>query len=263
MRPDDDQDLPATTTTSSRCSRSFRERRQFLATTPTGRSNDSNTTVSFALATVVCHWPLAAAAALVVFVLGAAAGVSYTRRNSLEELLARRDSPSPMRVLLLQRAGSAYVRAAQSYADATSKVDSNAVEVASRVLLGAHTPWRGTVSTPVSRRGSLCAATGLGDAHVAGSKTRDLVLTMRTASRFRKHDSIAFLLARDTGRGTRQWRCSLPVRAPRSASSATNAPIAGSVGPKGLRPSTRSLPSRLCSRRVREAESSPATSWRR
>ena len=98
-------------------------------------------------------WPLAAAAALVVFALGAAAGVSYTRRNSLEELLSRRDLAIADRVLLLQRAGSAYVRAAQSYADATSKVDSNAVEVASRVLLGAaHAVARNSLDAGLSAR---------------------------------------------------------------------------------------------------------------
>jgi hypothetical protein len=43
----------------------------------------------------------------------------------------------PQRILLLQRAGSAYVRAAQAYADATAHVDSAAVEVATQVLIGA------------------------------------------------------------------------------------------------------------------------------
>jgi hypothetical protein len=82
-------------------------------------------------------WPLAAAAAVVVFALGVAAGAGYTRRNSLEELLSQRDLSAADRVLLLQRAGSAYVRAAQSYADATAHIDSSAVEVASQVLIGA------------------------------------------------------------------------------------------------------------------------------
>lgn len=81
--------------------------------------------------------PLLAAAAVLVFALGVAAGALYTRHNSLEDLLARNDLSVPDRILLLQRAGSAYVSAAQGYADATARVDSTAVEVASRVLVGA------------------------------------------------------------------------------------------------------------------------------
>jgi hypothetical protein len=99
------------------------------------------------------RWPLAAAAAVIVFALGGVAGVSYARRNSLEELLARRDLAVADRVLLLQRAGSAYVRAAQSYADATAKVDSSAVEVASRVLIGAaHAVARNSLDAGLSAR---------------------------------------------------------------------------------------------------------------
>src|SRR6478672_1457421 len=80
------------------------------------------------------RWMLGAAAALVLFALGALAGVAagmrYARENSLEQMLARQDLTVPQRILLLQRAGSAYVHAAQSYADATAHVDSTAVEVA-------------------------------------------------------------------------------------------------------------------------------------
>src|SRR5262245_4436386 len=78
-----------------------------------------------------------AAAAVLVFVLGAVAGGAYVRRNSLEDMLVRAELSVPDRILLRQRAGSAYVRAAQGYADATARVDSAAVEVASRVLVGA------------------------------------------------------------------------------------------------------------------------------
>jgi hypothetical protein len=85
----------------------------------------------------VARWPLLAAAAVIVFALGAFAGSAYTRRGSLEDALARRDLTVSDRVLLLQRAGSAYVQAAQGYADATTRADSTAVEVASRVLVGA------------------------------------------------------------------------------------------------------------------------------
>ena len=83
------------------------------------------------------RWPLLAAAAVIVFAAGAFAGSEYTRRGSLEDALARRDLTVTDRVLLLQRAGSAYVQAAQDYADATSRADSTAVEVASQVLVGA------------------------------------------------------------------------------------------------------------------------------
>ena len=78
-----------------------------------------------------------AAAAVILFALGAALGSYFTRRGSLEDMLTRRDLDVSDRVLLLQRAGSAYVSAAQGYADATSHVDSSAVEVASQVLIGA------------------------------------------------------------------------------------------------------------------------------
>lgn len=78
-----------------------------------------------------------AAAAVLVFALGVALGSFITRRGSLEDMLARRDLDASDRILLLQRAGSAYVSAAQGYADAASHIDSSAVEVASRVLVGA------------------------------------------------------------------------------------------------------------------------------
>ena len=99
------------------------------------------------------RWTLGAAAAVVIFAVGGFAGARYTRRNSLEEQLARRDLNVAERVLLLQRAGSAYVLAAQGYADATAHVDSNAVEVASRVLLGAaHAVARNSMDAGLSAR---------------------------------------------------------------------------------------------------------------
>jgi hypothetical protein len=99
------------------------------------------------------RWTIRAAAAAVIFALGAFAGSRYARRNSLEELLARKQLTVADRVLLLQRAGSAYVHAAQSYADATAHVDSNAVEVASRVLLGAaHAVARSSLDAGLSER---------------------------------------------------------------------------------------------------------------
>jgi hypothetical protein len=83
------------------------------------------------------RWPLLAAAAMVLFAAGVITGRTIARRGSLEDMLARPRLTIDDRVLLLQRAGSAYVVAAQSYANATAHVDSTAVEVASKVLLGA------------------------------------------------------------------------------------------------------------------------------
>jgi hypothetical protein len=100
----------------------------------------------------VTRWAGALAAAAAVFALGVFAGVRYAQRNSLEQQLARADLTVSDRVLLLQRAGSAYVRAAQGYADATAHVDSTAVEVASRVLLGAaHAVARNGLDAGLSR----------------------------------------------------------------------------------------------------------------
>jgi hypothetical protein len=98
---------------------------------------------------------IAAAAAL--FLVGAlVGGVIGTRmapRTSLEAMLARNDLTIAERVLLLQRAGSAYVQAAHAYADATSKTDSTAVEVAGQVLLGAaHAVARSRLDAGVAER---------------------------------------------------------------------------------------------------------------
>jgi hypothetical protein len=77
------------------------------------------------------------AAAAVLLAAGAVGGVFLTNRNSLERALARTDLTVSDRILLLQRAGSAYVRAAQQYADAVDRTDSTAMQVASHVLVGA------------------------------------------------------------------------------------------------------------------------------
>lgn len=85
-------------------------------------------------------WMLQAAAALTLFIGGGLAGYAsahYSTRNSLESLLERQNLTLTDRVLLLQRAGTAYVQAANRYADATAHADAAAVEVAQRVLLGA------------------------------------------------------------------------------------------------------------------------------
>jgi len=82
-------------------------------------------------------WVRQLAAAVVLLMLGGIAGAHVARRNSLEALLVRADLSLSDRILLMQRAGSAYVRAANSYASAASQTDSTAIEVSSRILLGA------------------------------------------------------------------------------------------------------------------------------
>ncbi len=82
---------------------------------------------------------LAAAALLILTggLLGTVIGGRVARRTSLEAMLARDDLSVSDRILLLQRAGSAYVTAAHAYAGATAQTDSTAVEVARQVLVGA------------------------------------------------------------------------------------------------------------------------------
>ena len=82
-------------------------------------------------------WARQLAAAVALLVLGGIVGARIASRNSLESMLTRTDLSLADRILLMQRAGSAYVRAANSYASAASRTDSTAIEVASRVLLGA------------------------------------------------------------------------------------------------------------------------------
>jgi hypothetical protein len=102
---------------------------------------------------------LQAAAGLALMAAGAVAGHSYGTRNSLERALARTDLTVVDRVLLLQRAGSAYVTAANGYADATKQADSTAVEVANKVLRGAaHAVVRSNLNTRTA--GNLLVALG-------------------------------------------------------------------------------------------------------
>ena len=83
------------------------------------------------------HWTLAVAAAVLLIVIGGFAGARLATRNTLEAQLERADLSVADRILLMQRAGSAYVRASNAYAGAVAQTDSTAIEVASRVLLGA------------------------------------------------------------------------------------------------------------------------------
>jgi hypothetical protein len=83
-------------------------------------------------------WLVAAGIALFMVSVGAGyrMGERAERVRSLEGMLAREDLPLNDRVLLMQRAGSAYVRAAHGYATASSGVDSTAIQVASQTLAG-------------------------------------------------------------------------------------------------------------------------------
>lgn len=93
------------------------------------------------------------AAGLVMFAVGVGVGNHVARRNSLDELLERHDLSVSDRVLLLQRAGSAYVRAAHQYSAATATSDSTAVEVAQQVFIGAaEAVARSNLGGPVSKR---------------------------------------------------------------------------------------------------------------
>jgi hypothetical protein len=83
------------------------------------------------------HWSVLLAASVVFAALGGVAGARIAMRSSLEAQLERTDMSVSERILLMQRAGSAYVRASNAYAGAVAQADSTAVEVASRVLLGA------------------------------------------------------------------------------------------------------------------------------
>jgi len=85
----------------------------------------------------VAHRALMLAAAVVLVVVSGFAGARLATRNSLEAQLERTDLSVADRILLMQRAGSAYVRASNAYAGAVAQTDSTAIEVASRVLLGA------------------------------------------------------------------------------------------------------------------------------
>jgi hypothetical protein len=81
----------------------------------------------------------AAAAGLIVaaWLGGVRQGLREARATSIEGMLTRKDLTRDDRVLLMQRAGSAYVEAAHVYATSVAAADSTAIEVSSQVLLGA------------------------------------------------------------------------------------------------------------------------------
>jgi hypothetical protein len=77
------------------------------------------------------------AAAIALLLIGGVVGGRIALRGTLEASLNQPRLSAGERVLLLQRAGSMYVRAANAYAEATAQTDSTAIEVASQVLIGA------------------------------------------------------------------------------------------------------------------------------
>jgi len=85
---------------------------------------------------VVAPMLLGIAAALLVFASGAWVGAHVARGGSVEGQLYRDDASLSQRVLVLQRAGSAYIRAMQRVA-AVAPPDSIAAEVATQALTGA------------------------------------------------------------------------------------------------------------------------------
>jgi hypothetical protein len=98
-------------------------------------------------------WIARLAAAVLLLLLGGWAGARIATRNSLEAMLDRTDLSVSERILLMQRAGSAYVRASNGYAGSVAKADSTAVEVASQVLIGAAQAVAGSdLGTGVSSR---------------------------------------------------------------------------------------------------------------
>ena len=83
-------------------------------------------------------WLVAAGIALFMISVGAGyrMGERAERARSLEGMLEREDLTLTDRVFVMQRAGSAYVRAAHDYATASKGVDSTAIHVASQTLAG-------------------------------------------------------------------------------------------------------------------------------
>jgi hypothetical protein len=84
------------------------------------------------------HWRIAAGVARLMGSVGAGyrMGERAERARSLEGMLDREDLTLTDRVFVMQRAGSAYVRAAHDYATASKGVDSTAIHVASQTLAG-------------------------------------------------------------------------------------------------------------------------------
>jgi hypothetical protein len=80
---------------------------------------------------------LAAGLIVAAWIGGVRYGSRSAQANSIEAQLRDTTLDRNERVLLMQRAGSAYVTAAHQYASSVAKTDSLAIQVASQVLLGA------------------------------------------------------------------------------------------------------------------------------
>jgi hypothetical protein len=80
---------------------------------------------------------IAAGLVAAAWVGGVRHGSNEARASSIEGMLARKNLSRDERVLLMQRAGSAYIEAAHAYAASVTATDSTAIEVSSQVLLGA------------------------------------------------------------------------------------------------------------------------------
>lgn len=80
---------------------------------------------------------LAASLVVAAWFGGARYGANAARAASIEGQLGRSDLSSADRILLMQRAGSAYVAAANGYAASVKHADATAVEVSSQVLISA------------------------------------------------------------------------------------------------------------------------------
>ena len=83
------------------------------------------------------RFALAAGLIAAAWIGGANYGARSARGGSIEGMLARTDLSATERILLMQRAGSAYVAAANGYASSVKNADAAAMEVSSQVLIGA------------------------------------------------------------------------------------------------------------------------------
>jgi hypothetical protein len=170
-------------------------------------------------------WALSLAAAVLIAVLGGVVGGRIAARHSLESQLERTDLTVADRILLMQRAGSAYVRASNAYASAVAqdrfiRGRSCAKRAARRGAGGrAHESRRWRLA------GSHRSARGAGGAGGSRStSTRHLVLIAMPNNRF--SGLVASILV-GAGRLAAQTPPSCAGRVPRSVSRRTSARAAG------------------------------------
>ena len=115
---------------------------------------------------------LAATLVLAAWLGGVRWGAQSARADSIEGLLARADLSASERVLLMQRAGSAYVAATNQYVASVDQVDAVAAEVSSRTLLGAaQAVARARVNGPLATR----IAAIMGDARGEAGQAKPVI----------------------------------------------------------------------------------------